>query len=156
MFHVFLLLLPPPKKITTNQPSNQRPPSSMGSVTTAQKLPSWSPQKSHVVTLRHGTSRLLKKGVTCFNRVFECHLGCGLFDKLQRKRERIQIFQLQYQVGGFNPIEKYMLVKLDHFPTKIGKNKKCLSCHHTVLLYIYGIIMVYVVTLQRTITYPPF
>ena len=43
-FHCFMsvfLYFPPKKSQPTNQ-TNQRPPSSMGSVTTAQKLPSWS------------------------------------------------------------------------------------------------------------------
>ena len=115
MFHVFLSLLSPQKN--HNQPTNQRPPSSMGSVTTAQKLPSWSspPQKKEG---RHVTTR---DDVTAFRkRVFHVFLG-----------------------GGFNPHEKYWIVKLDHFfPENRGENKTCLSCHHPVLLYIrytYGI-----------------
>ena len=36
-------------------------------------------------------------------------------------------------VGGFNPFEKYYIVKLDHFPRDRDENKKCLSCHHLVI-----------------------
>jgi len=38
----------------------------------------------------------------------------------------------QILVGGFSPthLNKYVDVKLDHFPRDRGENKKYLSCHH--------------------------
>ena len=41
-----------------------------------------------------------------------------------------------YLVGGFNPFEKYARQN-GSISSNRGENKKCLSCHHLVYIYIY-------------------
>ena len=110
----FFLYFPPKKSQPTNQPT----------ATFIDGIRNHRPKVAILVVSpqkkegRHVTTR---DDVTAFRkRVFHVFLG-----------------------GGFNPHEKYWIVKLDHFfPENRGENKTCLSCHHPVLLYIrytYGI-----------------
>ena len=47
----------------------------------------------------------------------------------QKAREPLVMLQ-QFLRGGFNPFEKYELVKMGIFPKDRGENKTYLSCHH--------------------------
>ena len=48
-------------------------------------------------------------------------------------------FIILHLVGGWtNPFDKHDVIKLDHFPTGKGENKKALKVHHLVIyIYIY-------------------
>ena len=41
--------------------------------------------------------------------------------------KRLCVWQWSWLVGGFNPFQKYYIVKLDHFPKVRGEHKKCLE-----------------------------